>query len=95
MKFLAKILIGATVMSLSLPAAAQSVLTVSDSSMTPTISVPESFETDTKAMLENWYLKNYTVLDYDADNRSSDDFSDEVLLERLATMPTVIEMTLN
>lgn len=95
MKFLPKILIGAAALSISLLAEAQSVLSVSEDSMTPTIVMPESFETDTKAMLENWYLKNYAVLDYDADSRSSDDFSDEVLLERLAAMPTIIEMPLN
>ena len=56
-----------------------SVLSVSDDSMTPTIIMPESFETDTKAMSENWYLKNYTVLDYKPDGRSEGDFSDETL----------------
>ncbi len=72
-----------------------SVLSVSDDSMTPTIIMPESFETDTKAMSENWYLKNYTVLDYKPDGRSEGDFSDETLLERLAALPTEIEMPLN
>lgn len=74
---------------------ASSVLSVSDNSMTPTIVMPESFETDTKAMLENWYLRNYTVLDYKPDGKPEGDFSDETLLERLGALPTEIEMPLN
>jgi len=74
---------------------ASSVLDMSESSQQPTLIMPESFETDTKAMLEDWYLKNYTVLDYDADNRPQAEVSDDVLLERLASLPNVIEMPLN
>lgn len=78
------------------PAAeAQSVRDVSESSSTPSIIVPESFETNTKAMLENWYLKNYAVLDYNADSGNPGDMSDEVLLARLGALPTEIEMPLN
>ncbi|MCH5222018.1 MAG: transglycosylase SLT domain-containing protein [Muribaculaceae bacterium] len=95
MKFVTKILLSVAVATISWPVTAQSVLSVSDDTMTPTIILPESVETDTKAMLDNWYLKNYAVLDYDADSRSSDDFSDEVLLERLMALPTVIEMPYN
>ncbi len=82
--------------AMTLPAVAQqSVLTVSDSSMQPSIIMPSSVETDTHKMLEDWYLKNYVVLDYEADKRDSGDFSDEVLIERLAAMPTEIEMPFN
>lgn len=72
-----------------------SVLSVSDDSMKPSLVLPESFETDTRAMLEDWYLKNYTVLDYKPDGRAEGDFSDETLLERLSALPTEIEMPLN
>ena len=72
-----------------------SVLSVSDDSMKPSLVLPESFETDTRAMLEDWYLKNYTVLDYKPDGRAEGDFSDETLLERLGALPTEIEMPLN
>ncbi|MDE6196571.1 MAG: transglycosylase SLT domain-containing protein, partial [Muribaculaceae bacterium] len=96
MKIFSRIAACMAAAGLSLGAAAQSsVLSVSDDSMSPAITMPESFETDTKAMLENWYLKNYTVLDYDADSHDSGDLSDDVLLERLGALPTVIEMPLN
>lgn len=62
---------------------------------TPAVINPQSFETDTKAMLEDWYLKNYTVLDYDADSKPQEQVSDEVLIERLSKLPSIIEMPLN
>ncbi len=96
MKIFTNLIIGAAAACAAFPVwGADSVLSVSDDTMQPTVCLPESFETDTRAMLENWYLQTYTVLDYEADSRSSQDFSDEVLLERLSTLPTVIEMPLN
>lgn len=93
MKTLHKILgIAALCFSQSMGA---SVLDVSENSMSPGLIVPESFETDTHAMLKNWYLQNYTVLDYDADKHANETLNDEVLLERLGSLPTVIEMPLN
>lgn len=91
------ILIAAAANCSALTVAAQttSVLSVSDSSTIPTVIVPESFETDTKAMLEDWYLKNYTVLDTEADKRPQAEFNDDVILERLAALPTEIELPLN
>ncbi|MBD5182208.1 MAG: transglycosylase SLT domain-containing protein [Bacteroidales bacterium] len=79
----------------ALPMTAQSVLDVSDKSLSPTVVLPQSFETDTQKMLEDWYLKNYTILDYEADNKRSDAVTDDVLLERLGSLPTQIEMPLN
>lgn len=83
-----------------LPAAAAafaspSVLDVSDASQTPSVIFPQSFETDTKEMLEDWYLKNYAVLDYEADSRPEAEVSDELIIERLGKLPTVIEMPFN
>ena len=95
---LLKIFIAVSSLTVGAPAWAQqasSVLSVSDNSMTPSVVMPESFETDTKAMLENWYLRNYTVLDYKPEGKSEGDFSDETLLERLGALPTEIEMPLN
>lgn len=68
---------------------------LSDSSMTAKTIIPESFETDTRAMLENWYLRNYAVLDQEADDRQSVSASDEEIIDRLGAMPTVIEMPYN
>lgn len=75
--------------------AAPSVLDVSDASQTPSVILPQSFETDTKTMLEDWYLKNYAVLDYEADSRPETEVSDELIIERLGKLPTVIEMPFN
>lgn len=56
---------------------------------------PESFESDTHKMLENWYLRNYASIDEDADNQSDVATSDQVIIDRLAAMPTEIEMPYN
>lgn len=96
MKLPYKILILGTAASLSAPlTSGQSVRDVSEALNTPAVINPQSFETDTKAMLEDWYLKNYTVLDYDADSKPQEQVSDEVLIERLSKLPSIIEMPLN
>lgn len=57
--------------------------------------IPESFESDTHKMLENWYLRNYTELDESADNKMDIPATEQEIIERLATMPTEIEMPYN
>lgn len=74
---------------------AQSVRDVSEALKTPDIIVPQSFETDTKAMLEDWYLQNYIILDYEVDGKPQEQVSDEVLMDRLSRIPSIIEMPLN
>lgn len=56
---------------------------------------PESFETDTHKMRENWYLRTYAVLDENADSKSDIAADDSEIIERLAAMPTEIEMPYN
>jgi membrane-bound lytic murein transglycosylase D len=56
---------------------------------------PESFETDTYKMMQNWYLQNYAVLDKDAGTRSSVETSEQEYIDRLQRMNTVIEMPYN
>ncbi len=56
---------------------------------------PESFETDTYKMMQNWYLQNYAVLDKDAGSRASVATSDQDYIDRLQRMNTVIEMPYN
>lgn len=56
---------------------------------------PESFETDTHKMLENWYLRNYVELDRNADRSANEEATDEVVKKRLADLPTVVEMPYN
>ncbi len=95
MKFAHKILLPAFALAALQASAASSVLSVSDSSLESTLIMPRSVETDTKAMLEEWYLKNYAALDYEADKKSAGDLSDAVIIERLSKLPTVIEMPFN
>ncbi len=75
--------------------AAPSVLTLSQYPNDSTIILPESFETDTHNMMENWYLQNYTALDADVDRKPDEEVSDEEITRRLAAIPTTIEMPFN
>ena len=85
-------------LSLGLSAAAKpqktSILDIKESITDSDIVFPESFETDTRKLLENWYLKNYTSTD---DKYRSSDVrtSDDQIRHRLSQMPTVIEMPFN
>ncbi len=79
----------------AVPAVANNVLSVSDASMTPTAIMPQSAETDTRKMLENWYLRNYTVLNTEADSRESAELTDEIIMDRLSRLPVSIEMPFN
>lgn len=79
-------------------AVAQKKSTVLDVKTTITdndIVYPESFEADTHKMLEGWYMKNYMATD-DRYRREGDTRNDDkTIRERLAKMPTVIEMPYN
>lgn len=70
-------------------------LTIKETITDSAIVFPESFETDTKAMMQNWYIQNYTMLDADVESRSSNDASDEEYIKRLKALPTEIEMPYN
>lgn len=75
--------------------AATTILDIRDSIHENSSIYPESFETDTRKMQENWYLRNYAVLDNAADSRASVHASDQEIIERLGEMATVIEMPFN
>ncbi len=72
-----------------------SILNIKDSLHCVPSQLPESFETDVHKMQENWYLKTYADIDRNADNRSSVIPSDEVFVERLGKIPSVIELPFN
>ena len=76
-------------------AKAASVLTLSPQFTDSTVVELESMETNVTKMMENWYLQNYVQLDRNADNSVSGDVTDEVIIQRLAAMPTKIEMPYN
>ncbi|MDE7397780.1 MAG: transglycosylase SLT domain-containing protein, partial [Muribaculum sp.] len=72
----------------------QNLLSIKDTISDSTIVYPESFETDTHKMMQNWYLQNYIVLN-DKFSASTADESDEAYIKRLAAIPTTIEMPYN
>jgi membrane-bound lytic murein transglycosylase D len=75
--------------------AAPSVLSLSEYANDSTLVYPESFETDTQKMMENWYLRNYTALDADVERKPDATVTDEEIIERLAAIPTTIELPYN
>ena len=92
---LISIIVGASALT-SIAAPTPTILTIKETISDTAIVYPESFETDTRAMRENWYIRNYMVLDADVENRSSNDnLSDKEYIERLKSLPTVIEMPYN
>lgn len=72
-----------------------SILSVADYCNDSTIVFPESVETDVNKMMQNWYLQNYTALDKEADIQPDVVTSDEEIINRLKSIPTVIEMPFN
>ena len=73
----------------------QNVNTIKENIVDNAIVFPESFETDTKALMNNWYLKNYTVLDSYVENSHNETATDETYIKRLRAMPVAIEMPFN
>lgn len=65
--------------------------TITDSN----IIFPSSYETDTRKMLEGWYMKNYTATDDSYKRRGDVAVSDAEIRDRLAKLPTVIDMPYN
>lgn len=78
-----------------LSSGAPSILTLKQSITDDAIIYPESFETDTHKMMQNWYLQNYTVLTENFAKIPVIDASDEVYIKRLSELPTDIEMPYN
>lgn len=91
-KLISTILLGGTMLITS---AAPSILTLKNSITDNSIQYPESFETDTHKMLQNWYLRNYAVLNENMSSTPDVNVSDEVYIQRLSKMPTDIEMPYN
>ena len=76
--------------------AADNILSIRDTITDPHIVYPNSYEADTHVMMKNWYMQNYTELareSYGSDTQVEP--TDDELIARLMTMPTVIEMPFN
>lgn len=90
--------IGAVLMTFAtttLHANKQNVLDLKHCLTDSTIIYPHSFETDSQKLLENWYVKNYTSIDGSYKNTNDVEVTDEVIIQRLQQMPTIIEMPFN
>lgn len=60
------------------------------------IILPESLENDVDSLFSNWYLKKYAIIDENCISTSVNiDYPDSVYIQRLANMPTIIEMPFN
>ena len=91
-KFITSIVLGCSAL---VAAAAPSVLTLKNTITDNSIVYPESFETDTHKMMQNWYLQNYTVLNNNYSKTPVIDATDEVYIKRLSELPTNMEMPYN
>lgn len=89
------LLSAALVVLTTMAAPRNNILTLKQSITDNDIVYPESFETDTREMMKNWYLQNYTVLDADVENKASGEVSDEEYIKRLSAIPSVIELPYN
>lgn len=73
----------------------KSILSLKESITDNDIVFPASFETDTKAMMENWYLQNYAILDKDVENKNIGEVDDAEYIRRLKAIPSSIELPYN
>lgn len=94
-RFSILILSGMVAVGTAFSATKQNILTVRESFPDSTTVYPESFETDTEKLLQNWYVQNYTVLDEEVESKSSNEVSEEEYIKRLSQIPATIEMPYN
>ena len=96
MKLITKaILTAALLLPMGVQAKKPNVLDVSRSITDEAIIYPESFEIDTRKLLESWYMKNYTATDDRYRTMPDAEVSDDVIIRRLQGMHTIIEMPFN
>ena len=94
-RFSILILSGMVAVGTAFSASKQNILTVRESFPDSTTVYPESFETDTEKLLQNWYVQNYTILDEEVESKSSNEVSEEEYIKRLSQIPATIEMPYN
>lgn len=99
MSYIKKILTGAAclvaIFTADAASSRQSVLQIPTYNNDSTVVFPESVETDTHKMMQNWYLQTYTALDQNIESRPDVDVTDEEYIRRLGAIPTTIEMPYN
>lgn len=94
-RFSILILSGMVAVGTAFSATKQNILTIRESFPDSTTVYPESFETDTEKLLQNWYVQNYTILDEEVESKSSNEVSEEEYIKRLSQIPATIEMPYN
>lgn len=94
-----QLLIAATSTLLILPAFGQNkasnVMDLKYSIEDDNIVYPESFNLDSQKLLERWYLKNYTTTDQKGTTDHDPGATEKQIKDRLAALPTVIDMPYN
>lgn len=73
----------------------KNVLDIRESITDNAIIYPESYEADTRKLLEGWYMTNYTAGDNNYATTDDADTPDSEIIARLKAMPTAIEMPFN
>lgn len=74
----------------------QKIRTAKDTISDQEIVLPESLENDVDSLISSWFLKKYAVIDENCIRSSVNvDYPDSVYVQRLAALPTVIEMPFN
>ncbi|MCK9311794.1 MAG: hypothetical protein M0P26_05915, partial [Bacteroidales bacterium] len=67
-----------------------------DESSSQEISVPENFDNNLDSLLQEWHIKTFTNIDQNCVCDSiNPEVSDEVIMKRLAEMPTIISLPYN
>lgn len=74
----------------------QRIKTAKDTISDQEIVLPESLEANVDSLLSSWYLKKYAIIDENCIRSSVNiDYPDSVYIQRLAALPTIIEMPYN
>ena len=97
-KFIYNLLLICAASGIALPAMAKenkTVLDIKESISDSNIVYPESFEADTRKMMEGWYMKNYMATDDRYKKLDDTRNDDNTIRERLAKLPTIIELPYN
>lgn len=96
MKYKVLLLTSITLLTSVFASNAKNILSLKESITDNAIVYPSSFETDTKEMMENWYLKNYAIIDQNSiESHNYGEVSDAEYIKRLKKLPTEIEMPFN
>ena len=93
MKYKVLLLTAITFITTCFGANAKNILSLKESITDNAIHYPSSFESDTKEMMESWYLRDFDFNSSYSTNTGT--VSDRVYKERLQKLPTSIEMPFN